>query len=32
MKMWEFKTSGYTEIRTLDATTNEPVSIVQKSH
>ncbi len=30
MKVWELKTSGYTQIRTVDATTNAPVEIVRK--
>ena len=30
MKIWEFKTSGYTEIRTFDAATNERVNILAK--
>lgn len=30
MKVWEFKTSGYTRIRTVDAATDEPVNIVRK--
>lgn len=30
MKVWEFKTSGYTKIRTLNAATNEEINIIQK--
>lgn len=30
MKIWEFKTSGYTQIRTFDAATNDEIDIVQK--
>ncbi|MEQ1781786.1 MAG: hypothetical protein ABMA14_10525 [Hyphomonadaceae bacterium] len=30
MKVWEFKTSGYTQIRTFDAATNEGIDIIQK--
>lgn len=30
MKVWEFKTSGYTQIRTVSATTNEEINILQK--
>lgn len=31
MKVWEFKTSGYTQIRTFNARTNEEVNIIQKA-
>ena len=30
MKVWEFKTSGYTQIRTFSAKTNEEINIIQK--
>lgn len=30
MKAWEFKTSGYTQIRTVNAATNEGINILQK--
>lgn len=30
MKLWELKTSGCTGIRSFDATTNEPVDLLQK--
>lgn len=30
MKVWEFKTSGFTQIRTVNAATNEEVNILQK--
>lgn len=30
MKAWEFKTSGFTQIRTVNATTNEEINILQK--
>ena len=31
MKVWEFKTSGYTQIRTFNAATNEEINLIQKS-
>ena len=30
MKVWEFKTSGCTLIRTFNAATNEEINIIQK--
>ena len=30
MKVWEFKTSGFTQIRTFSAATNEEINILQK--
>ena len=29
MKVWEFKTSGYTQIRTFSATSNHEINIIQ---
>ena len=30
MKVWEFKTSGFTEIRTLDAASGKAINILEK--
>jgi hypothetical protein len=30
MKIWEFKTSGYTQIKTFDSATNEEVTILRR--
>lgn len=30
MKVWDFKTSGYTQIRTFNAETDEEINILQK--
>ena len=30
MKVWEFKTSGFTEIRTLDAASGKPINMLEK--
>ena len=31
MEVWKFKTSGYTQIRTVRARTNEEINIVRKA-
>ena len=30
MKVWDFKTSGYKQIRTFDAATDQEINILQK--